>query len=201
MPTSVSPLPVTHEPPPNRIRWTRRQCEAIRDADVLTGRYELIDGEIVSKVGQSPPHRIGVVLVREWLSRVFGGLHVQVQATIDVAAADPDHNEPEPDAAVTAQPATAYVQQHPGPEDLLLIVEVADSSLTYDRGLKALLYARAGIGEYWVVDLVGRALYVHRGPGVDGYLEITWYASDERVAPLVRPGASTLVADLLPPTV
>src|SRR2546421_649943 len=187
MPQIVEPPRGTPEPAPNRIRWTRAQCEAIREAGVLTGRYELIDGEIISKMGQKPPHSVAVTLVLERLVALFGALYVRIQTTIDVAAADPIHNEPEPDAAVTAQPATAYFNRHPGPEDLVLLVEVSDTTLRFDRTTKAALYARAGIPEYWVLDLLGRALYVHRGPGAEGYSEIVRYGADEEVALLARP--------------
>jgi Uma2 family endonuclease len=202
MPQIAEPLRGSPEPPPNRVRWTRAQCDAIRDAGVLTGRYELIDGEIISKMGQKPPHRLVVVLLHAWLTGLFGALFVQVQASIDLGGmedADPTHNEPEPDVAVTAEANTAYLDRHPGPEDLLLVVEVSDTTLRFDRSNKALLYARAGIREYWVVDVKGRQLFVHRQPAVEGFREISLYGPAERVAPLARLDGLTLVADLLPP--
>jgi Uma2 family endonuclease len=199
MPEIVEPVPATGEPAPGRIRWTRRQCDAIRDAGVLTGRYELIDGEIISKMGQNPPHSVGSLLLREALTAIFGGLYVRVQTTIDVAEADPDHNEPEPDAAVTSQPGMAYAARHPGPADLLLVAEVSDTTLRFDRGAKALLYARAGIREYWALDVTGRALFVHRGPTPEGYADIARYGAGEVVSPLAKPGAQIRVAELLPP--
>jgi Uma2 family endonuclease len=200
MPQIVDSVPTTpYESTPKRIRWTRRQAEAMREAGILTGQYELIDGEIISKMGQNPPQRVSVVLLRECLVAIFGGLHVQVQATIEVGDADPDHNEPEPDAAVTAQPQTAYPDRHPASEDLLLVAEVSDTTVRFDRGKKAALYARAGIREYWVLDVPARKLFVHREPFPDGYREIVQYAAEESVAPLARPEAAVLVADLLPP--
>lgn len=205
MPQAVEPMTDTREPAPNRIRWTRRQCEAIREAGILTGRYELIDGEIISKMGQNPPHAFVVRALLAWLAGLFGATHVQIQSTIHVADADPEHNDPEPDAAVTAQPYTAYTRQHPGPADLLLVIEVSDTTLRFDRTTKAALYARAGIGEYWVVDVTGRQIFVHRRPAPDGYAETTAYAEHETLAPLARPAGDVRpedgvrVADLLPP--
>src|SRR5438094_9313716 len=114
MPVIFTDKPAPYENIPNRIRWTRRQCDSIRNAGFLIGRYELIDGEIISKMGQNPPHRMTVVLLHAWLTAVFGALSVQTQATIDVGDADPDHNEPEPDAAVTCEPYTGYPDRHPG---------------------------------------------------------------------------------------
>lgn len=200
MPHSVKPIPPSQEPAPNRIRWTRAQCDAIRDAGILVGRYELVDGEIISKMGQNPPHSVAVVLLAAYLSRVFGALCVRSQATVDVGDADPQHNEPEPDVAVTREPATAYADRHPNPADLVLVAEVSDTTLRFDRGVKALLYARAGVSEYWVLDLGGRQLFQHRRPGSEGYAEITVYSADETVATLARPDSPARVADLLPPS-
>ncbi|HZT43969.1 MAG TPA: Uma2 family endonuclease [Chthonomonadaceae bacterium] len=192
-------MPQTQEPAPNRVRWTRAQCDAIVAAGVLTGRYELIDGEVIYKKGEKPQHCVTVVLLHAWLTAVFGALFVQSQATIDVGDADPDHNEPEPDAAVTAKPTTAYADRHPGPADLVLVVEVSDTTLRFDRTTKAALYARADIVEYWIVDIVGRQVFVHRQPSAEGYAEITAYGPDERIATLARPNDAVRVADLLPP--
>src|SRR5438128_862480 len=89
------------EPAPNRKRWTRKECEFLVQSELLVGRYELIDGEIISKMGQKPPHRLVVVLIRNWLIAVFGALFVQSQATIDLAECGLDYDEPEPDVAVT----------------------------------------------------------------------------------------------------
>ena len=199
MPQIVEPLPNAPEPTPNRVLWTRAQCEAIRDVGILTGRYELIEGEVISKMGQKPSHRLAVVLLNVWLSAVFGALHVQTQATIDIGDADPDHNEPEPDAAVTVEPNTAYADRHPGPTDILLLAEVSDTTLRFDRTTKAMLYARAGIREYWIVNIAGRQVMVHRQPTSDGYANITAYGTDEMIATLVRPDRGVLVSELLPP--
>jgi Uma2 family endonuclease len=199
VPRSVDPVLATPEPAPNRIRWTRLQSSAIRDAEILTGRYELIDGEIISKMGQKPPHRICVVLLTAYLSALFGTLFVQVQSTIDVGDADPDHNEPEPDLAVTRQPATAYSDCHPGPVDLVLVVEVSDTTLRFDRSVKAALYARARIPEYWLLDIAGRQVFVYRRPDPGGYAEAAVYSAEESIATLARADVPVAVADLLPP--
>ncbi|HZP83843.1 MAG TPA: Uma2 family endonuclease [Chthonomonadaceae bacterium] len=201
MPRTLTPadIPPPPETAPNRIRWTRQQCEAIRDTGILTGRYELIDGEIISKMGQKPSHAYVVNLVMSWLIRLFGVEFVRIQSTIDLAAISPDYDEPEPDAAVTAQPVTAYAERHPAPADLLLVVEVSDTTLRFDRTTKAALYARAGIREYWVVDILGRQAFVHRQPTSDGYGEVTAYGAEESAVTLARPDAPVRVADLLPP--
>lgn len=200
MPQMVEPISNAPEPTPNRVQWTRAQCEAIRNVGILDGRYELIEGEVISKMGQKPPHRLAVVLLNAWLTAVYGALFVQTQATIDVGDADPDHNEPEPDAAVTAEPNTAYADRHPGPADIVFVAEVSDTTLRFDRTQKAALYARAGIREYWIVNITGRQVLVHRQPTREGYAEITAYGPDEMIATLIRPDGSVKVTDLLPPT-
>lgn len=195
---TVGPIPVTEESAPNRIRWTRHQCDAIVDAGILHGRYELVDGEILTKMGQKPLHAAVIQLLTAWLAQGFGVQFVRIQLTIDVSESSPLYDEPEPDAAVTAQPATAYISRHPGPADLLLLVEVADSTVRFDLSKKAALYARAGIQDYWVLDLPGRVVYVHRQPAEEGFAEIVVYSANERIAPLARPEAAVMVSDLLP---
>jgi len=198
MPQVVEPIRGTPEPAPNRVRWTRRQCEQLQEAGILTGRYELINGEILSKMGQKPLHTVVLTLLMERLVAIFGGLHVRIQSTIDAGGADPLRNEPEPDAAVTTQPATAFTGRHPGPEDLLLVAEVSDTTLSFDRTTKANLYALSNIREYWVLDVKGRQILIYRQPGPEGYLDITAYGPDESVATLAHPEASMRVGDLLP---
>jgi Uma2 family endonuclease len=196
VPPRRSPRP---EPAPGRKRWTRKECDWLRENGLLTGRYELIDGEIINKMGQKPPHAYVITALFTWLTGLFGAAYVRIQSTIDVSASSPQYDEPEPDAAVTAQPYTAYAEQHPGPIDLLLLAEVSDTTLRFDRVAKAALYARAGIGEYWVVDVNGRQIFVHREPSPEGYRDVAAYAEHEMLAPLARPGDPVRVGDLLPP--
>jgi Uma2 family endonuclease len=184
---------------PNRKRWTRKECEFLVESDLLTGRYELIEGEVIFKMGQKPTHAFVIVRLMVWLSALFGGEYVRIQLPIDVADADNATNEPEPDAAVLAQPATAYLERNPGPADLLLVVEVSDTTLRFDLTTKALLYARAGIREYWVVDIAGRQILAHRNPTPQGYQETIAYAESESLTLLARPETAVQVASLLPP--
>lgn len=187
------------EAAPNRKRWSRRECAFLVQSGLLTGRYELVNGEVIVKMGQNPPHAYVITRIMTWLVALFGGDFVRVQLPIDVADADNEMNEPEPDAAVLARPAEAFLASNPGPSDLLLVVEVADATLRFDLRNKAVLYARAGIADYWVVDLPGRRIVVHRQPGPEGYGEVLEYQEAERVSPLSRPEAGIAVADLLPP--
>src|ERR1044071_7214999 len=124
-------------PTPNRKVFTRAECEAMVETGVLAGRYELIDGEIISKKGQKRRHALTVALATNMLMRVFGGLHVQCQLPIDVAVEDRDRNEPEPDVVVLQHPTTEYLSVHPGPGAVLLAVEIADTSLEFDLHKKS----------------------------------------------------------------
>ena len=197
----AEPLPAVapYENTPGRIRFTQAQCETMRECGILEGRYELIDGEIISKMGQKPPHRKTLIFLHKWLVSVFGWLFVQTQATIEIGDADPDHNDPDPDAAVTIEPTTFYSDRNPGPADLLLVCEVSDSTARFDKTKKAALYALAGIQEYWILDIPQRQLVIHRQPTGTGYTQIIICSADDRASTLARPDALVRVADLLPP--
>src|SRR5438105_1884463 len=106
MPTTIAPpeSPFQREPPDTPVRWTRHQAAELVDKEILQGRYELIDGEIISKMGQKPPHAYVIKRINAWLVRIFGGDFVSIQLPIDVAEQDNLRNEPEPDATVLAHP-------------------------------------------------------------------------------------------------
>ncbi len=184
------------EPAPPRKRWTRHDCERLERAGLLPERYELLYGEIYDKVTVNPRHSITLLLLASWLEQIFGRLNVRTQDPIRLPDQD---NKPEPDVAVMRKAVTAYLQQHPAPEDLLLVAEVSDTTLAFDLKEKARLYACAGISEYWVIDIAGRRAVVHRQPATDGYREINEYAEEEWLSTMARPEVEVRVADLLPP--
>ena len=101
--------------------------------------------------------------VHGWLVQVFGWRFVNLGAAIDVAPQDNPTNEPVPDLIVLGQDESQFTS-NPRAQDLLLVVEIADTSLNFDLTVKAALYARAGVSEYWVLDVSGRRLLVHRNP-------------------------------------
>lgn len=185
--------------PANRKRFTRSDCDFMERAGLLTERYELIDGEIIVKVGQNQPHAVTITLLIRWLIFVFGGEFVLCQLPIEVKNADRTTNRPEPDAAVLAQPVTAYLQNAPGPGDLRLVVEVSDSTLRDDLETKAALYARAGVPEYWVLDVPSRRLIVHRDLSGERYADVKPFANEQTIAPQAAPSQLVRVAELLPP--
>ena len=163
-------------------------------------RLELIEGEILEKMSKNPPHSVASMLTSAVLTRLFHeGYCIRNQDPFVVSGI----SEPEPDFAVVQGTPRDYLAEHP--TTAALIVEVSDSTLAYDRTTKASLYARAGIAEYWVLNLVDRVLEVHRLPAeMVGqpfgwhYRSITRHTETETVSPLAAPQSTAAVADLLP---
>jgi len=158
-------------------------------------RLELVHGELISKMGKKRPHVNALVAVQAWLVRIFGEQFVNPEAPIDVAPEDNPTNEPEPDLVVLARPSREFRDANPRPADLRLVVEISDSTLGFDLTTKAELYARAGIVEYWVVDVAARRLIVHRDPRQGLYRSVTAYSEDETLTPLASSGSELRVAD------
>jgi Uma2 family endonuclease len=181
-------------------RWTRREYGRLIDLGMLAedDPIELLQGRLIVAEPQSSPHATGVDLAGEALRRAFGpGWRVRVQLPL---ALGPD-SEPEPDVAVVRGEAREFLTEHPS--TAALVLEVADASLRLDRRVKARVYARAGITDYWIVNLVDRVGEVYRDPVSAGrpgprYRDVTRLAADERIAPLAEPFVSIAVADLLP---
>ena len=199
MPQIIAPVSYTPEPAPNPFRWTRRHCRSAVDANILVGRYELVEGEVIAKMGQGPLHAFVITRLTVWLSLLFGADFVRFQLPMRMLGADSETSEPEPDAVVLSRPATEFLQENPGAEDAIFVVEVSDTTLSFDRNTKAALYARAGIPEYWIVDVVGRRIFVHRQPALSGYGELLAYSVWEEITTLVHSEQPVRVADLLPP--
>ncbi len=157
-------------------------------------RVELIDGEIVEMVPIGPTHVGSVIRFTGRLVRQYGDLaEVSVQNPVRLG----EYSEPEPDLVLLRPRADSYRLALPTPADVLLVVEVADTSLAVDRRVKLPLYARAGILETWLVDLRHHRLHVHREPRADGYRVTRTLRRGERIAPLAFPDREIAVADLL----
>jgi Uma2 family endonuclease len=161
-------------------------------------RLELVEGELISKMGKKRPHVNAVASLAEWLGQIFGLQFVNQEAPIDVAPVDNPTNEPEPDIIVLQRERSQFRSANPRPDDLRLVVEVADTSLNFDLTTKAALYARASIMEYWVLDVSRRRLIVHRDARLSGYASIIVYGEQETVAPLAAPQVEFRVADAFP---
>lgn len=159
-------------------------------------RTELIEGVVYE---MSPPgaRHSGQV---DWLAaRFFAQLasraQIRIQSPIRLDAA----SEPQPDLALLRVRADGYIGALPEPGDLLLVVEVAESTLSFDLGPKAALYARRGVPELWVVDAAAGRVVVHREPGPEGYGSIVALRPGDRLAPLAFPGDGWPVEELLGP--
>jgi len=183
-------------------RWSRVEFEKMIECGIFAPdtRAELIDGEIFSMAPQQSLHAAAISLAEESLRTVFGaGYTIRPQLPL---ALDP-YSEPEPDIAVVPGSARDYVAGHPA--GALLVVEIADSSLTYDRQQKAGLYARTGITDYWIVNLVDRKIEIHHAPAPAAASPFGWaynrvesHTTSGYVTPLAAPSARIPVADLLP---
>ena len=178
-----------------RKRWSRNDVRFLENAGLLKGRYELLDGEIITKMGQNPSHAMTVMRLIAYLLRFFHTDSVRTQATMEVRAEDRVTNRPEPDVAVLREATNSI----PVGQDILLAVEVSDSTQTDDLGHKVSLYARAGVAEYWVLDLQRRVLIAFRVPRGDGWLTRTEFTESETLSPLAAPDAAVDVAELLAP--
>ncbi len=187
-------LPTAANAQPPRKLWTRMELAAAESIGLDLTRYELIEGDLINKMGKNWPHVSSLVLLQKWLVMVFGAEFVAPEAPVDVAPEDNPTSEPQPDLVVLTQDVTEFVCVKPKPEDIHLVVEISDSTLAFDLGTKAALYARAGIIEYWVLDLQGRSLTVHRAPHAGRYLDVAVYSEAEAVAPLAAPDLKFPVA-------
>jgi Uma2 family endonuclease len=183
-------------------RWTRAEYERLVELAVFDPgeRLELIDGLLVVREPQGSRHAAGIRRVLAALHRALGEAW-QIDSQLPIAL--DEASEPEPDVAVVPRDPGAYRDAHPSRP--VLVVEVAETSYQIDRAYKASLYARAGIPEYWLVDLTREALEIHREPDASPGARFGWlYRSVEtlrppaRVAPLIALGLEIPVADLLP---
>ena len=181
-----------------RKRFTRADAERMADIGVITGRYELIEGDLIDKMGQKPPHAFTIAMLTMWLVKMFGG-RVRVQIPIEVALPDRKYSEPEPDFAISREALDEYSHRHPRGDELLLLIEIGDTSARFDRTVKAKLYARAGVPEYWVVDLPKRMLHVYRKPIGEDYQQALHFREPEMISPDCMPEAMVSVSELLPP--
>jgi len=183
-------------------RWTRKEYHRLIDAGILheDEPIELVGGQMIVAEPKSSPHETALGLTADALRRAFGaGWVVREQGPI---ALD-EESEPEPDVMVVPGQIRDYRDAHP--ERAALLVEVALSSLGFDRRHKGSLYARAGVADYWIVNLVDEALEIYRQPALDRSAEFGWRYLDVQVlrpgafvSPLSRPDVTVAVADLLP---
>lgn len=183
---------------PHGIRWSVDEYYKMYDLGLFMGRrVELIKGKIFEMSPMLSPHATSIRLVYELLRKIFQkGFEIRVQMPISLGKI----SEPEPDVAVVAGAIRDYSDHHPTAATLL--VEVALTSVRFDRTTKLKLYAENGIEEYWIVNLKQRHLEVFRKPILDGdaadYAEKLIVTEEEFVYPLERPNSRLKVANMLP---
>lgn len=161
-------------------------------------RVELLDGWVVEKMAKGPEHEYATGEAQALLQKGLpADWHIRNQAPVTLA-----ESEPEPDLSIVRGGRADYKDHHPGPEDITLVVEVADTTLATDRS-KAKIYARAGIPEYWIVNLSERTLEVHTDPEASDeprYASCHVFRERDRVRVVIGgcDAGTVAVADLLP---
>jgi Uma2 family endonuclease len=197
--TISPPQPI---PPPNLwaspdlYRLTVDEYERMAGA-LDNPRVELLDGYLVKKMTQKPPHVWTVEATNDSVSRLLPqGWFIRQEKPVRI----PEFDEPEPDLSVIRGSRDDYLKRHPEPKDVGLLVEVADSSLGRDQGQKLFAYAKGGIPVYWIVNLVDRQVEVYSDPAPEGYQSHTDFKSGQEF-PVIIEGVELgriSVDDILP---
>jgi Uma2 family endonuclease len=198
MPSTKRRPKAAREPRPKL--WTRKEYYRLYDLGFFAGkRVELIEGEIIDMPPMNNPHAVALGLAHDALLAAFGtGFWVRDQMPLHFGS----RSEPEPDIAVVPGAPRDFLDH---PTTALLVMEISETSLQFDRTRKSSLYAEAGIADYWIVNLVDNQLEVCRDPQPDPdqvgrfiYAKITILKSGEVIAPLGMKKARIAVRDLLP---
>jgi len=179
-----------------RRPFTAEEYHRLLEAGILRedDRVELIEGEILEMSPIGSRHAAAVKRLNHLFHELLGDrCLLGVQDPIRLGP----YSEPQPDLTLLRPRPDFYAEAHPGPGDVLLLVEVMDTSQAYDREVKLPLYARAGIPEVWLLDLEALRLEVHREPTPEGFAQTQVLGPEETVAPLPFPEARLPVARLL----
>ncbi len=155
-------------------------------------RVELIEGDIIRMPLIGSRHAACVDRLNHLFSRISRDVIVRVQGPLRLG----ERSEPQPDVAVLKWHQDFYAEEHPGANDVVLVVEVSETSATYDREMKVSLYGRHGVPEVWVVDLEREVIEVYRGPSAAGYAEVKWARRGDGV-PSLALGRKIAVDDVL----
>jgi Uma2 family endonuclease len=181
---------------PERMRISVERYFKMADTGVLTAedRVELIEGEILNMPPVGPPHGGITGRLTKLLVLAVGDSAVLLPgSTLPLG----DYSAPQPDLLLLAPRADFYSRRYPLPSEVLLVVEISDSTLAFDRGLKRTVYAKHGIAEYWVVDVPLERLHRYLGPTRDGwYAQTKTFAAGDVVAPQGLPAVQVAVGSL-----
>lgn len=183
---------------PPRRRFTVEEYYRMAEAGILRPdeRLELIEGEIIVMSPQGPRHASIAARATKWfVLHCADRCAVRIQMPIHLD----DLSEPEPDVILAVGDNDLYDDHHPTPKEILMAMEVSDSTLEFDRVRKSLAYSQAGIRQYCLLNVQSRELEDYRQPGKDGYRSKQIYSTDESFNLAAFPNISVNVADLLPP--
>jgi Uma2 family endonuclease len=182
---------------PTKKLFNVYEYHQMEDAGILSERerLELIYGEILIKAVAGPPHNASVARVNREMGRIVGDRAIVfIQSSVRLN----DWNEPEPDVVLLHPKEDFYASKHPGPDDIFLVVEVADSSLKFDLGTKARLYAETGVVEYWIVDIPNDCLFAYSDIHEGTYRTIRQLRRGDTIAPILLPECTIAIDSLLP---
>jgi len=185
-----------HEGELQRIRWTVDDYHRMGEVGLLgpEDRVELIDGEIIRMAPIGAPHAFCVSLLNTLLVRAVGdSAFVWIQNPVILSR----HDEPQPDLLLLRPPQRRYPQALPTPSDVLLAIEVSVSTLRFDRDIKAPLYAKRGVAEFWIVDVRRRRVLVFDGAGEDGYARCRELTAADLLSPAALPSVRLTVDDIV----
>jgi Uma2 family endonuclease len=179
-----------------RRRFTADDYQRMGQAGILRAEdhVELIDGEIVTMTPIGPRHCASVDrATRAFVTKAGDSAIVRVQGSVRLDL----YSEPEPDIVLLRPRSDFYASRHPGPAEILLIVEVAESSIDYDRDVKSRVYARSGVQEYWLADLNENVVFCHSGIEDGTYRNVRRYTRGQLLAPLLLPECVVSTDDLI----
>jgi Uma2 family endonuclease len=175
-------------------KWSIQDYHQMIDSGLLDNRkVELIQGEIIEMSPEGAPHSSFCGEIGEYLRRILGD-QAKIREAHPITL--PDTSEPEPDIAIVRNRSTLYRDRHPYPEDIFWLIEISDSTLAKDLGIKKDLYASVGIAEYWVINLQESVLIVFKNLTTAGYQSTTSFTSGI-ISPVAFPNISIDVQQLL----
>ena len=177
--------------------WTVDEYHRMIETGILTteDKVELLEGRIIQMSAQRPPHAATTQRTSDYLkAQLMERAYVRMQLPITLST-----SEPEPDVAIVRIDPAIYGDHHPTPDEILLLIEVAHTTLVTDREEKALIYARANIADYWILDIVGRRVYIFRNPSNDGYQSTTFLNQDAAIELLAFPEIEIPFSELFLP--
>ena len=177
--------------------WTVTEYHKMIDYGIITpeSHVELLEGRIVEMNPQRAPHAATTQRTSDYLkAQLTQQAHVRMQLPVTLST-----SEPEPDIAIVKIDPQAYGDRHPSPKEIFFLIEISDTTLKIDREEKALIYAKANISEYWILDVSNRQAYIFRHPTPKGYKSETVLSGSGVINPLDFPSLSLSLAEMFLP--